>query len=98
VALRVIEIFETLGIEYHLGGSYASSIHGVPRQTQDVDLVAKLQPDQIVPLVRALGSDWPHPNGRLLMIERVQGDEQSLVLVQNWRAKVARAFAPDGDG
>jgi hypothetical protein len=58
VALRVIEIFETLGIQYHLGGSYASSIHGVPRQTQDVDLIAKLQPEQIVPLVSALGSDF----------------------------------------
>jgi hypothetical protein len=58
VALRVIEIFETIGIEYHLGGSYASSIHGVPRQTQDVDLVAKLEPDQIAPLVNALGPDF----------------------------------------
>ncbi len=34
MALRVIEIFESLGVEYYLGGSYASSIHGVPRQTQ----------------------------------------------------------------
>jgi hypothetical protein len=58
VALRVIEIFEALGIEYHLGGSYASSVHGVPRQTQDVDLVAKLAPEQIEPLVAALGGDF----------------------------------------
>jgi hypothetical protein len=58
VALRVIEAFGALGVEYHLGGSYASSIHGVPRQTQDVDLVAKLAPDQIGPLIAALGSDF----------------------------------------
>jgi hypothetical protein len=58
VALRVIGIFETLGIEYHLGGSYASSVHGVPRLTQDVDLVAKLAPEQIEPLVAALGGDF----------------------------------------
>lgn len=58
MALRVIEIFESLGVEYHLGGSYASSIHGVPRQTQDVDLVAKLRPEQIGPLIAALGSDF----------------------------------------
>ena len=58
MALRVIDIFETLGIQYHLGGSYASSIHGVPRQTQDVDLVAKLLPEHVEPLVAALGSDF----------------------------------------
>jgi len=54
----VIEIFEKLGIEYHLGGSYASSIHGVPRQTQDIDLVAKLTSEQIEPLVAALVPDF----------------------------------------
>jgi hypothetical protein len=58
VALRVIEIFGNLGVEYHVGGSYASSIHGVPRQTQDVDLVAKLRPEQIEPLIVALGSEF----------------------------------------
>jgi len=58
VALRVIEIFDRLGIDYHLGGSYASSIHGVPRQTQDVDLVASFREEQIEPFVAALGSDF----------------------------------------
>ena len=58
VALRVIEVFERLGVEYHLGGSYASSIHGVPRQTQDVDLVADLAPQHVEPLVAALGSEF----------------------------------------
>lgn len=39
VAGLVIEVLERLGIEYHLGGSYASALHGVPRQTHDIDLV-----------------------------------------------------------
>ncbi len=43
VALRVIDVLEGLGIRYHLGGSYASSLHGFPRQTQDIDLVADLE-------------------------------------------------------
>ncbi len=34
VALQVIEILEDVGIPYHVGGSFASSIHGVPRQTR----------------------------------------------------------------
>lgn len=42
VALRVIEVLEELGAPYHVGGSYASSIHGVPRQTQDIDVVVDL--------------------------------------------------------
>lgn len=29
-------------VPHHLGGSYASSVHGLPRQTQDVDFVAEL--------------------------------------------------------
>jgi hypothetical protein len=37
----------------------------------------------------------PHPNGRLLMIENVE-DSQSIVVVLNWQAKVAQAFAQGG--
>ena len=40
--LEVVDIFEELGVSYHVGGSLASSVHGVPRQTNDLDLVADL--------------------------------------------------------
>ena len=39
VALRLIDALEALGVRYHIGGSYASSIRGIPRQTQDIDLL-----------------------------------------------------------
>ena len=39
MVLRVIEFLQEFSAEYHLGGSYASQIHGVPRHTQNVDLV-----------------------------------------------------------
>jgi hypothetical protein len=42
VALSVIDVLEEIEIRYHVGGSYASSIHGIPRQTQDIDLVVDL--------------------------------------------------------
>lgn len=42
VAFQVLEILERFGVPYHLGGSYASAIHGIPRQTHDVDLVVDL--------------------------------------------------------
>ena len=40
--LEVIDAFEELGVPYHVGGSLASSVHGVPRQTNDLDLVVDL--------------------------------------------------------
>ncbi len=54
VAFLVLEVLERLGISYHVGGSYASAIHGIPRQTQDVDLVVDLRQDRVGELVRAL--------------------------------------------
>lgn len=54
VTLVVIDAFEEIGVRYHLGGSFASSIHGVPRQTRDVDLVADLRTEHVDALVRRL--------------------------------------------
>lgn len=39
---EVLQVLEDLGLRHHLGGSYASSVHGVPRQTLDADLVVDL--------------------------------------------------------
>ncbi len=36
---RVVGKIDAAGIPHMLAGSFASSIHGVPRATQDVDLV-----------------------------------------------------------
>jgi hypothetical protein len=58
VALRVIGILEELGLHYHLGGSFASSIHGVPRQTQDVDLVIELPQKDVVALVAKISGKF----------------------------------------
>lgn len=58
VALLVIETLEELGLEYHVGGSFASSLHGVPRQTHDLDLVVALQPQHVSKLVAHLQADF----------------------------------------
>lgn len=47
-------LLESLGVAYEVGGSLASSVHGVARATLDVDLVADLQPEHVAPLVAAL--------------------------------------------
>lgn len=42
-ALRpVTEAFDALDVRYYLGGSVASSAHGIARASLDVDLVAAL--------------------------------------------------------
>lgn len=39
IALRVGDALDKLGVAWIVGGSVASSIHGIPRATQDIDLV-----------------------------------------------------------
>ena len=46
VTLKVVKVFEGLGIAYHIGGSLASSAFGIARSTLDVDIVAEIKPDQ----------------------------------------------------
>jgi hypothetical protein len=58
VTLRVTSVFDDLGVAYLVGGSLASSLHGKPRATQDVDLVADLQPRHIPRLVEALRGEF----------------------------------------
>ena len=54
VVLHVIDLLEELGVRYHLGGSFASAIHGVPRQTMDADFVVDLGAARVVALVDRL--------------------------------------------
>ena len=58
VTLEVARAFERLGVAYAVGGSLASSVHGIPRATQDADVVAALALDQVDALVRALGGSF----------------------------------------
>lgn len=54
VALIVSSELEALGVSYFIGGSLASAVHGVPRATLDVDVVADLDQSHVEPLARAL--------------------------------------------
>jgi hypothetical protein len=58
IALRVIETLEDLGISYHLGGSFASSVHGTPRQARDVDLAVDLPLAAVPALVARLQGEF----------------------------------------
>ena len=58
VTLLVTETLEALGVPYLIGGSLASTIHGLVRTTQDTDLVADLRPEHVTPFVQRLGQDF----------------------------------------
>lgn len=52
--LPVIDALDALGVENYIGGSVASSLQGVFRSTNDVDLVADLRREHVSALATAL--------------------------------------------
>ena len=64
VVALVARALERLAVPYLVGGSLASSRYGFPRTTQDVDLVADLTEEHVVPLVNALQDEFYIDTGR----------------------------------
>lgn len=58
ITLLVTQTLEQMGVPYAVGGSLASSLHGVMRSTLDVDIVADLRLEHIPPLVAALSKEF----------------------------------------
>jgi hypothetical protein len=56
--VRLIEVLDRLGIAYQIGGSVASSAHGIPRTTLDVDLVVDMAPGLIDDFASELNLDF----------------------------------------
>src|SRR5450755_4576555 len=56
-ALLLFEALDQLGIHYAIGGSFASSFHGIARATQDLDLVVELPTNRVRDLYQAVS---PH--------------------------------------
>jgi hypothetical protein len=56
--LRLLEVLDRLEIPYMIGGSGASSVHGVTRTTADVDLVVKIGADDVPSLVTELRQEF----------------------------------------
>ena len=54
--LAVVAVLERLALPYLVGGSLASSLHGVPRSTRDADIAIALPAERIRELLAALGS------------------------------------------
>jgi hypothetical protein len=58
VVSRVIAVLDDVGIPYAIGGSFASSVHGFPRTTNDIDLVADIRAEHVQRLVELLAKDF----------------------------------------
>jgi hypothetical protein len=65
-ALRpVAAALEALGVAHYIGGSLASSTHGMPRSTLDVDFVADLRVEHVPRFVELLSSTYYLDEGRV---------------------------------
>ena len=58
VTLQVIDALEQVGAAYVIGGSLASTIHGVVRTTLDTDIVADLNLQQARPFADLLAGTF----------------------------------------
>ena len=56
--LQLVSIIEDLGLAYAVGGSLASSMHGEPRSTHDVDLLIDLPPTRLLELLDRVSDEF----------------------------------------
>jgi hypothetical protein len=54
---RLVAALEAAEVPYMLTGSYASSLHSIPRATRDIDIVIFPDRDQLTRFVRSLPAD-----------------------------------------
>ena len=55
---HLLDILDRMEIPYLVGGSVASSIHGITRPTMDADIVADLKSEQVEEFVSMLKVDF----------------------------------------
>lgn len=65
IMLKVIEALEELDSPYLVGGSYASSAHGIARATMDIDILAAIPAKQAGALAAKLGPGFYADEGAI---------------------------------
>lgn len=58
LVLRLIAVFNKVGVSYMLVGSYSSNVYGRERATNDADFVVVIEPTQVTEISRLLGEDF----------------------------------------
>ena len=58
ITQKIANVFHELHIPYMVTGSLASSLHGIPRATQDADIVADIKLHHVEAFIKALKNDF----------------------------------------
>lgn len=83
---RVLGALDQAGIPYMLTGSFASSYHGAPRATQDIDLVIAPTADQVRSLVRLLPETEYYLDAEAALdAQRRQGQFNVIDFISGWK-------------
>jgi hypothetical protein len=86
LALRVARALDAVGARYMLVGSVASSFHGDPRTTNDIDFVTSLTAAQVPALSAALGEEFDIDEDALAAAMRSGGSWN--IFFTPWMAKI----------
>lgn len=85
----VIAALEATGIPFMLTGSFASSYHGAPRATQDIDLVVAASASQIRELVRRFPApEFYASEEAALEALATEGQFNILALQSGWKVDI----------
>jgi hypothetical protein len=79
---RLIDLLTQLNIAYFVSGLLASSVHGLPRATMHIDLVADFRTEHIERLVAALSADF-YAEAVAIGNLRISGPQRQLSDVRN---------------
>ncbi len=88
VIARLVRAFDNLAIRYVVGGSFASSLYGIPRATQDVDLVAEIELSHVDALASALAGEFYIDAGMISDAIRRQASFNVIHLATMFKADV----------
>lgn len=94
VTLLVTSKLEEIGIPYLIGGSVASIVHGIPRLTLGVDLVADIKEQQIAKLVSVFEEDFYIDEHAVRRAVRTQASFNMIYLDKMYKVDI---FIPQGD-
>jgi hypothetical protein len=95
VLLHVVRVLDGLGVPYVVVGSLASSARGLPRTTNDADIVADLGREHAGPLADALGTEFYVDQDA---IERAVARHRSFNAIHRDSGFKVDVFVPPPDG
>ena len=94
ITMLVTGVYERLGVSYLAGGSLASSLHGIPRATQDVDIVAEMTDAHVPAFVAALRGTFYLDEEAMRAAIRRRSSFNVIHLGSYFKADI---FIPNGD-